>query len=60
VGQLPEPKPSLTMIKTSSGQNQQKDSPVSSESIAEVPLINSSNSDNFYLLYSQLTYNVIV
>lgn len=60
VGQLPEPKPSLTMIKTSSGQNQQEGSVVSSEPIAEVPLINSSNSDNFYLLYSQLTYNVIV
>jgi hypothetical protein len=60
VGQLPEPKPSLTMIKTSSGQKQQEGSVVSSEAIAEVPLINSSNSDNFYLLYSQLTYNVIV
>jgi hypothetical protein len=60
VGQLPEPKPKLTMIKTSNGQTQAESPTVSNEAIADVPLINSSNPDNFYLLYSQLNYNVII
>jgi len=60
VGQLPEPKPSLTMIKTSSGQQQQSNPPLSNEPLTDVPLINSANPDNFYVLYSQLNYNVVM
>ncbi len=59
VGQLPEPKPSLTMIKTSDNANQQQNVPVTNGALSDVPLINSSNPDNFYVLYSQLTYNVV-
>ena len=60
VGQLPEPKPSLTMIKTSSAQQQQSNPPLTNGSLTDVPLINSANPDNFYVLYSQLNYNVVI
>jgi hypothetical protein len=59
VGQLPEPKPSLTMIKTSSAQ-QQPNPPLTNGALTDVPLINSANPDNFYVLYSQLNYNVVM
>ena len=59
VGQLPEPKPSLTMIKTSNNANQQPNVPITNGALSDVPLINSANPDNFYVLYSQLTYNVV-
>lgn len=35
-------------------------SPPSSQSASDVPLISSSNPDNFYTLYSQLNYNVVM
>lgn len=60
VGQLPEPKPSLTMIKTSSSQQQQSNPPLTNGALTDVPLINSANPDNFYVLYSQLNYNVVM
>jgi hypothetical protein len=60
VGQLPEPKPSLTMIKTSNDQQQQPNPPLTNGSLTDVPLINSANPDNFYVLYSQLNYNVVM
>jgi hypothetical protein len=60
VGQLPEPKPSLTMIKTSSSQQQQPNPPLTNGALTDVPLINSANPDNFYVLYSQLNYNVVM
>jgi len=60
VGQLPEPKPSLTMIKTSSNQQQQSNPPLTNGPLSDVPLINSANPDNFYVLYSQLNYNVVM
>ena len=60
VGQLPEPKPSFTMIKTSNTQQQQSNPPLSNEPLTDVPLINSANPDNFYVLYSQLNYNVVM
>jgi hypothetical protein len=59
VGQLPEPNPSVTMIKTSSSMNQQSNIPITSGALTDVPLINSANPDNFYVLYSQLNYNVV-
>jgi hypothetical protein len=60
VGELPEPKPTLTMIKTSSAQNAQVNPPVSNGPLTDVPLINSANPDNFYVLYSYLNYNVVM
>jgi len=60
VGELPEPKPSLTMIKTSSAQQQQPNPPLTNGPLSDVPLINSANPDNFYVLYSQLNYNVVI
>ena len=59
VGELPEAKPSLTMIKTSNGQNQQANVPLTNGPLSDVPFINSANPDNFYALYSQLNYNVV-
>jgi len=60
VGELPEAKPSLTMIKTSSNQVQQPNVPLTNGPLTDVPLINSANPDNFYVLYSQLSYNVVM
>jgi len=57
VSALPEPKPTLTMIRTAN--NQQQTSPIPNGSLTDVPLISSSNPDNFYVLYSQLSYNVV-
>jgi hypothetical protein len=39
--------------------NQPQTSP-SSKPLTDVPLINSSNPDNFYTLYSQVNYNVVM
>ena len=61
VGNLPEAKPNV--IVTSSGQSPQKSQqvfPSTNESMTDVPLINSANPDNFYTLYSQLNYNVVI
>jgi len=61
VGNLPEAKPNV--IVTSSGQSPQKSQqvfPSTNESMTDVPLINSANPDNFYTLYSQLNYNVVM
>ena len=60
VGQLPEPKPSLMMIKTSNNAPQQQNAPLTNGALTDVPLINSANPDNFYVLYSQLNYNVVI
>ncbi len=60
VGQLPEPQPSITMIKSSNNANQQANVPLTSGALSDVPLINSANPDNFYVLYSQLNYNVVM
>jgi hypothetical protein len=57
VSALPEPKPTLTMIRTVN--NKQQTLPVPNGSLTDVPLISSSNPDNFYVLYSQLSYNVV-
>lgn len=59
IGTLPAAKPNVILT---GGQSK---APVpqpsgSSEPISDVPLISSGNSDNFYVLYSQLNYNVVV
>ena len=60
VGELPEAKPSVTMIRSSSGQNQQPNVPLTNGPLTDVPFIGSANPDNFYALYSQLNYNVVM
>jgi hypothetical protein len=59
VGELPPAQPSITMIKTSNNANQQANVPLTSGALTDVPFINSANPDNFYVLYSQLNYNVV-
>ena len=60
VGELPEPKTSVIMAPAAQNQPQQSSASSASPSETNVPLISSSNPDNFYVLYSQLNYNVVV
>jgi hypothetical protein len=59
VGALPEPEPNVIMM-PSGGNNPQQSLISSASSGTDVPLISSSNPDNFYVLYSQLNYNVVM
>lgn len=59
VGTLPEPKPNIIMA----GGGQDRTQVASSgqqETLTDVPFIPSGNPDNFYVLYSQLNYNVVM
>jgi len=58
MGDLPEPKPDIIMASTVT-QNQNK-SRFKANAGTDVPLISSFNSDNFYTLYSQTNYNVVI
>ena len=62
VGELPEPKPNI--IYASSGSSQQQGARMnqtpSNGPLTDVPLIRSSNPDNFYTLYSYSCYNVVI
>jgi uncharacterized protein YcfJ len=60
IGSLPEPKPNVIMassVKQNPNKNRQMPK---SNAGTDVPLISSSNSDNFYSLYSQTNYNVVM
>jgi hypothetical protein len=59
VGPEPEPKPNIvyTSSDSSSPPPQQ---PLKSGPASDVPAIPSSNPDNFYTLYSQINYNVVM
>lgn len=59
VGTLPEPKPNV--IIAGGGQDRtQVAPPPQQEPLTDVPFIPSGNTDNFYVLYSQLNYNVVM
>lgn len=58
VGPLPEPKPEVVAI--NAAQQQQPSVPISQNPKTDVPLIKSSNPDNFWVLYSQVNYNVVM
>jgi hypothetical protein len=60
VGPAPAPKPNVVML--SSAQNNQSSTVLKSspQAASNVPFIPSSNPDNFYVLYSQVNYNVVV
>lgn len=60
VGSLPDPKPNLVMLTSSSNQPSDQYVPLTNGALTDVPLINSGNTDNFYVLYSQLNYNVVM
>ena len=60
VGELTEPKTSVIMAPAAQNQPQKSSSPSLPTNGTNVPLISSSNPDNFYVLYSQLNYNVVV
>lgn len=58
IGTLPEQKPNIII---SDGGNQINQMSASSQRpLTDVPLIPSANPDNFYVLYSQLNYNVVM
>ena len=61
VGSLPEAKPTI-IVASQNGQNQVSSPPPapSNISLSDVPLIRSSNPDNFYTLYAQLNYNEVM
>jgi len=59
VGPEPEPKPNI--VYTSSGSSSSPpQQPLKSGPASDVPNIPSSNPDNFYTLYSQINYNVVM
>lgn len=59
VGPEPEPKPNI--VYTSSGSSSQPpQQPLKIGPASDVPAIPSSNPDNFYTLYSQINYNVVI
>ena len=55
--QLPEPAPNVIYRRVGGQQNQS--TPLKSGSATDVPLIPSSNPDNFYTMYSKMNYNVV-
>jgi hypothetical protein len=60
VGELPEPSPNVVMMPSGQGNNQQSSISQAPTNRVDTPLISSSNPDNFYVLYSQLNYNVVM
>lgn len=60
VGSLPEPKPNVIMASSVSQNPPRNQNPPRSGPITDVPLISSFNSDNFYTLYAQTHYNVVI
>lgn len=59
VGAAPAPKPNVIYASSNTNQKQPQ-APLKSGTASEVPFIASSNPDNFYLLYSQVQYNVVI
>ena len=60
VGELTEPAPNVVMMPSSQSNNQQSSISQAPTNGTDTPLISSSNPDNFYVLYSQLNYNVVM
>ena len=58
VGTLPEAKPNIIMA--GGGRDRTQTMVSQQEPLTDVPFIPSSNTDNFYVLYSQLNYNVVM
>jgi len=60
VGELTDPAPNVIMMPSSRSNNQQSSISQAPTNGTDTPLISSSNPDNFYVLYSQLNYNVVI
>ena len=60
VGELTEPAPNVVMMPSGQSNNQQSSISQAPTNGTDTPLISSSNPDNFYVLYSQLNYNVVM
>ena len=60
VGELSEPAPNVIMMPSGQTNNQQSSISQAPTNGTDTPLISSSNPDNFYVLYSQLNYNVVM
>jgi hypothetical protein len=60
IGPEPEPKPNVVYAPSGSSAPQQQEQPLSTGPASDVPFIPSSNVDNFYTLYSQINYNVVL
>jgi hypothetical protein len=60
VGELTEPAPNVVMMSSGQSNNQQSSISQAPTNGTDTPLISSSNPDNFYVLYSQLNYNVVI
>ena len=58
VGTLPEAKPNIIMA--GGGRDRTQTVAAQQEPLTDVPFIPSSNTDNFYVLYSQMNYNVVM
>ena len=57
----PEPEGKTQVVITDATTNQQPQVvPTATGSAAELPYVSSSNPDNFYVLYSQVHYNVVI
>jgi hypothetical protein len=59
IGPEPEPKPNVVYAPSGPSAPPQQQ-PLSTGPASDVPLIPSSNTDNFYTLYSQINYNVVL
>jgi hypothetical protein len=60
IGELTDPAPNVIMMPSSRSNNQQSSISQAPTNGTDTPLISSSNPDNFYVLYSQLNYNVVI
>ena len=62
VGPEPEAKPNVIMMSSVPGAQGRPDTVLASQpgAASDVPSIDSSNPDNFYALYSQVNYNVVM
>ena len=59
IGPEPEPKPNIVYAPSGPSASPQQQ-PLSTGPASDVPFIPSSNVDNFYVLYSQVNYNVVM
>jgi len=59
LGPAPEAKPNVVYKRTGSSAQQRSGAAPTGGSVNEVPAISASNPDNFYVLYSQVNYNVV-
>ena len=60
IGPEPEPRTNVVVTDATAAAQGQQSVPAATGNIADLPYVSSSNSDNFYVLYSQVHYNVVI